>query len=174
MIAVNPCSDWFVLYTRFNFERQIHKNAELQGLTTYLPTFSTIRQWKDRKKRLDLPLFPNYLFVQGGPLDINKVLLLKGAIQFVMRDGNPAIVQQSEIEKIRKVELGNPEVTSDTFEEGDYIEIERGPLKGLGGKIIKVKGKLRLGVEIEIINKYVLVDVSPSDVKTIRIPELVC
>jgi transcription antitermination factor NusG len=156
-------TEWAVLYTRFNFERQICHAVQNLGFTGYLPVCKTVRQWKDRKKKLEIPLFSCYLFIKLPKNDIHKVLQIKGAIDFIKHDGRLATVDQDEIDTIRRIELGNPEVSNECFTTGTSVCIQRGPLKGLNGKIVNIKGKLRLGVVVEVLNKYILVDVSPSD-----------
>jgi transcription antitermination factor NusG len=137
----------------------------MMGIEGYLPLCRTVRQWKDRKKKIDIPLFPCYLFVKSNGHDPQRVLTLKGAVRFIKKDGQPAIIDQREIDQIRKLEEGDPEISNESFIEGEQVLIVRGPLRGLNGTITTIKGRIRLHVAVKVLNKYVLVDVSSADVK---------
>ena len=159
---------WYVIYTRPRFEKKIHKNLERLGLDSYLPTYSSLRQWKDRKKKVEMLLFPCYLFVNISDRQMWEVLSVSGVLQFLTQEGTPVAVPEDEINTIRKLQSGKPEVVNELVMRGEKIRIVRGPLKGMSGEVTKVKGKLKLGVKIEVINKLVLVEVAASDIELIN------
>ena len=97
-----------------------------------------------------------------------EVLSVSGVLQFLTQEGTPVAVPEDEINTIRKLQSGKPEVVNEMVMRGEKIRIVRGPLKGMSGEVTKVKGKLKLGVKIEVINKLVLVEMAASDIELIN------
>ena len=124
-----------------------------------------MRQWSDRKKKVEVPLFPNYLFVRISSYDKWNVLAVEGVVRFLQFDGKSAILSEDDMDSIRKSLLANPEVSNEKFERGDHVIIERGPLKGLEGVLVKNNGRKRLAIRIDTIDRSLLVNVSPADLK---------
>src|SRR5919108_304989 len=81
---------WYALYTCARHEKQVALQLERQHFEFYLPTYSSVRRWKDRRVTLDLPLFPSYVFVHIALLERVRVLKTPGAVRFVSSRGLPA------------------------------------------------------------------------------------
>lgn len=162
--------NWHVIYTRPKFEKKIFSKLRENNIETFLPLHKVMRQWSDRKKRVEVPLFPNYLFVNIAPKNRWHVLSVEGVVRFLQFEAKPAIVPEKDMETIRKSVLGNPEVSNQRFNNGDHVIIFRGPLRGLEGVLVNTNGRRRLAVRVDVIDKSILVNVSPADLQKNCLP----
>ena len=149
---------WYVIYTKPKFEKKIFTKLQEKKIESFLPLQKVMRQWSDRKKKVEVPLFPNYLFVRIPSIDKWNVLSVDGVVRFLQLDGKLATISEKEMNSIRKLLLGNPEVSNEKFNKGDQVVINCGPLKGLEGILINNKGVKRLAIRINTIDKSVLVN----------------
>lgn len=153
---------WYVIYTKSRQEKIVEKWLIEKGVECYLPVQKKLRQWKDRRKWVETPLINSYVFVRiANDKEYMTVLDTEGVVTFITFEGKAAKVPDRQIEAI-KLLLANEadlEVTSQTFEEGDEIEVKAGPLKGLQGSLINVKNKRKVKVRIDHIGQSILVDI---------------
>jgi len=127
---------WYALYTKSRFEKKVSLGLQALGITTYCPMVTTIRTWSDRKKKVELPLLPSYVFVEVEESERQRVFEVKGVVQYVFWLKKPAVIRAEEIEKLKKAltktvtsfEVENKEI-------GDEIEITEGFFKGKKGTI---------------------------------------
>ena len=135
-------------------------------MDVYLPLYSVERKWKDRIKRLSLPLFPSYIFLHAPPLCRSEVLSLSGVYQFVEFGGVPCAIPPHEIEALRRTVSSRLAVEPHPFLKcGDRVRVMSGPLSGVEGILVRYKASSRLVVSIEILNRSVSVEVSSIDVE---------
>lgn len=156
---------WFVIYTRSRKEYITARFLEDQGVEYYLPLQKKLRYWKDRKKWVDIPLIHSYIFVRiGDDKEYLSVLKTEGVVCFVTFEGKAAIVPDKQIEDLRLLLASDKEleVTSQTFEHGDDIQVKAGPLKGLEGMLVYYKNKHKVRVQIEHIGQSLLVEIDPK------------
>lgn len=134
----------------------------------FLPTYQTARRWKDRQKRLLLPLFPGYLFVRI-PFDQRRsVLVIPGVVQIVGFGDRPAPIGDDEIESLRKILSEGATVEPHPYlAVGRRVRIARGVLAGLEGALVRKKGYLRLLISIELIRQSATIEVDAADVEPI-------
>jgi transcription antitermination factor NusG len=159
---------WFVLYTRSRAEKKVLNELELEGIEAYLPLQRKLRQWSDRKKWVEMPLISGYLFVHINLKEYEKVLKTFGVVGYVRFEGKAAVVPDHQIEYIKKMlhEPGlNIEVSPQLPDKGDQIIVIAGPLIGLRGKLVSLKGKKRVAIEIIQLNLSLLVEVQLSDIE---------
>jgi transcriptional antiterminator RfaH len=141
---------WHAIYTKPRSEKKVAERLSEQEIEVYCPLIKTVRQWSDRKKKVQLPMFPGYVFVRVSELERTEVLQDYGVLNFVFWLGKPAIVRDNEIEAIREIaEHGNEvNIQSKSFEVGQLVTIPDGPFKGMSGKIDKLdKRKIIVLVE---------------------------
>jgi transcription antitermination factor NusG len=93
---------WFALYTRPRWEKKVNLLLTEKGIETYCPLNKVKRQWSDRVKTIDEPLFKSYVFVKVDDSERSKVRLTNGVINFVYWNQKPAIVKEREIETIKR------------------------------------------------------------------------
>jgi transcriptional antiterminator RfaH len=120
--------NWYVVYTKPKWEKKVADQLNKIGITCYCPLITQIRQWSDRKKKVEVPLFNSYVFVQLGDLDRNLVFQTPGVIRYLFWLGKPAIVRDEEINVIKN-SLNSPtisEVSVAPFKIGDKIKLDSG------------------------------------------------
>ena len=137
---------WFVLYTKANFEIKVADGINAHGINAYCPTFTQIKQYSDRKKKVQKPLLPSYVLVQLSEQDRPNVFSIPGVVRYLFWLGKPAVVQEEEIELLRNNLKGVfDDAKISKLSIGKEYTIPSGPLKGLSGVVIDLlKNKLRL------------------------------
>ncbi|WP_298150124.1 UpxY family transcription antiterminator [Flavobacterium sp.] len=140
---------WYVLYTNPKAERKTSEQLTKIGIENYCPLIATIRQWSDRKKKIEVPLFSSYIFVNLDEKDRNSVFSVKGVLRYLFWLGVPAIVKDHEIETIKKW-LSNEKAAFEieSIRPGDTMIIPDGPFKSHSGIVREVnKNNVRLVLE---------------------------
>ena len=156
---------WYLLYTNPRAEKKTEIELRFLGYEVYLPLHKTLRQWSDRKKMVEVPLFNSYLFVYTElERHYYPILNVPGIVKFVNFEKKPALVDPREIELIRLM-LGNIEglenvTASEPIEPGEEVEIIAGPLIGTKGKMIEHKGKNKILIELNSIQQSLAVTIS--------------
>ncbi|MCF8331495.1 MAG: UpxY family transcription antiterminator [Bacteroidales bacterium] len=153
---------WYVIYTKSRQEKYVAKWLIEKGISYYLPLHKKVRQWKDRRKWVEVPLINSYIFVRvRDDREYIEILQTDGVVSFITFEGKPATVPEQQIDAIKLLLAGEADldVTSGNFEKGDEIEVKAGPLKGLQGELINVKNKRKVIVRIEHIRQALLVDI---------------
>ena len=154
----NEKLNWYTAYTLPNFEKKVYADLQKRKVEAYLPLQNVTRRWSDRMKRLQVPLFPNYIFIRSTDCKGITVLNVKGILNFIFFDGHPALVSDSEIDLIKK--LANESIQMEpSLVQGDKVKIVRGPLAGMEGRLFNRKGKSRFGVRIETIKQSLSLEV---------------
>jgi transcription antitermination factor NusG len=143
---------WLVVYTKARAEKKVNDRLNEEGIKTYLPLYKTIRKWKDRKKKVELPLFNSYVFVHVNEQERMKVLSVEGVANFIYYLKKPAVVRDREIEAVKlflsKTEGMKIDVRIGNIKIGQQVQIVSGPMEGVFGKVIRIgKGKLVLRIE---------------------------
>lgn len=123
--------NWYVVYTKPKWEKKVAEELLQQGVECYCPLQTQIRQWSDRRKKVQVPLFNSYLFVRLEEADRNLVFHVSGVVRYLFWLGKPAIVRDEEINTIKKwLEAGDSyELTVDTLQAGDKLTLESGPFQ---------------------------------------------
>lgn len=165
----NVTTNWYVIHTFPQHEKKIHAALVQHKIENYLPLKSEIRQWSDRRKKLEVPLFPNYLFVKINLKERHRVVGIPGVLKFLSTGSKPSIILERDIDLIKKLAMENIEVTDEYINLNDIVMITSGPLKGVTGLLVYRKGNTRLLVEIDGIKKSVLVEISPEMAKRISV-----
>src|SRR5690606_27244913 len=93
---------WYVIYTKPRAEAKVAESLKKLGITVYCPMITEVHRWSDRKKKVSLPLFKSYVFVQLLPKDRNQVFAVPGVVNYLFWLGKPAQVREQEIQTIKK------------------------------------------------------------------------
>jgi len=158
--------EWNAVYTRHQHEKSVAEGLVGNGFEVFLPTYDTIRQWKDRKKLLSLPLFPCYVFVRSNLERRLRVLTTPGVHFVVMFAGRPAPIPDLEIDAIRKVVESRLRVEPHPFLRcGDWVRITSGPLANVEGILVRKKGSCRLILSAELLGRSIAVEIDAFNVK---------
>jgi len=165
-------SRWFAVWTRSRQEKVAASVLQTFGVPHFLPLKSELRQWSDRKRVVDIPLFSGYLFVRINLLKDNKIRILKtpGVVGFVGNHTGPLPIPDQQIDDIRAVLSQGVEFTVLPFlEEGERVRVVRGVLAGVEGRLIRANTASRLAISIEMIHKSLVVSVSRQDVEPVAL-----
>ena len=137
---------WFALYTRPKNEKKVTEQLSNLGITVYCPMVTQMKQWSDRKKKVESPLISSYVFVNLAEKDRNTVFEVHGIVRYLYWLGKPAIIQDHEIALLKdslKGILSSVEVQG--LQPGDSLIISKGPFQGKEGVVSQVeKNKIRL------------------------------
>lgn len=131
---------WYVFYTKGRWEKKTKENLEKFGFEVYLPTIKVMRQWSDRKKKVEVPLFNSYIFVKEEEHRIIDILNIPGVSWSIRHNGKPAYLREEELNMIKRLTESGYTIEAegyDELEKGDEVEIIDGPLKGFKGVIDK-------------------------------------
>ena len=160
---------WYAVYVRSRSEKVVFSRISEQGIETYLPLQKTLRQWHDRKKLVELPLFNSYVFVRANSTQFQLIKSTEGVSGFVSFDGKPAKIPDSQINYLKLLLDSSEkfEISYDIFEFGDKVEVFRGPLKGFKGFLVDYKGIKRALLQINAINQSLIVEIHPSNLKKV-------
>ena len=157
---------WFAIWTKSRHEQAVRTQLEQKAIEAFLPTVARWSRWKDRKKKIDWPLFPGYCFARFDPQDRLSVLKCGGVVNIVSTDGEPALIPDYEIQAIRQlVESDLAYDPCPLIREGMMVEVTHGPLKGVVGRLTRKNDKARLVLSVDLIGQAVSVEVDAADVK---------
>jgi len=120
--------NWYVLYTKPKWEKKVAEKLNQIGIECYCPTVTQVKQWSDRKKKVVVPLFNSYVFVQLPEIEKNSVFTVPGVIRYLFWLGKPAVVRDEEI-NIIKASLQSSDVIDisvSSIQVGDKIKLESG------------------------------------------------
>jgi transcriptional antiterminator NusG len=165
-IDAPSAAQWFAVWTRSRHEQTVRGQLEQKSIESFLPTVSKWSRWKDRKKRIDWPLFPGYCFARFDVRTRLDVLKCAGVVSIVSVDGEPAPIPERDIAGIRQ--LVESELAYDPcplIHEGDMVEVAHGPLKGVVGRLVRKNDKARLLLSVDLIGQAVSAEVDAADVK---------
>ena len=140
---------WYVLYTKPRSEKKTALMLENSGIEVYCPTIKEVRQWSDRKKTIEVPLFKSYLFVYLAPHEREMVYDAPGVVRYLFWLNRPAVVKDQEIETLQK--WLSKEVVSVKVQDlkvGDCLNVIEGPFKGKKG-LIHQKSSSRVQVVLK-------------------------
>jgi transcriptional antiterminator NusG len=170
-IPLRPRADtdvqWYAIWTRSRHEQVVREQLEQKQIEAFLPTVTKWSRWKDRKKKIDWPLFPGYCFARFNVLDRLPILKCAGVVNIVaFEGGEPAAIPEHEILGIRLLVQSNLAYDPCPFiREGALVEVVYGPLKGVIGRLLRKNDKARLVLSVDLIGQAVSVEVDAADVR---------
>lgn len=167
IIAGKPA--WYAAYTRSKFEKQVARELEKQGIEYYLPLYTTIRQWSDRKKKVVVPLIRSYIFVHIVEKEYLPVLQTTGIVTVVKFCGKPVPIPEWQIKNLKILLGASVTFVEDDrgFEKGEKVTITQGVLQGLRGTITRIGGHHKIIISIHALNFNVTLDIDPAFVEPI-------
>lgn len=154
---------WHVVYTLSKAEKKVASRISSMGLESYLPLNRVTRKWSDRIKKLDVPLFPNYVFVKVSPEKRGYLYSIKEMVRFVSIEKKPVVVRDKEISAIKRVLGEEVEVfPEEYFQQGMNIRIKYGQFAGLEGVVVRKSNYSRLVIRIDGLMKAFSINVSSN------------
>ncbi|MBI5328822.1 MAG: UpxY family transcription antiterminator [Deltaproteobacteria bacterium] len=162
---------WYAVHVKYRHEFKISDRLANIGIDFFLPVVERLRKWKDRKKLVDFPLFPGYLFVhiQKNNPDILTVLKIPGVVRFLgVLPGKPAPVPEEQIISLKKILENKRDIDPYPYlKQGQAVRIKRGLLAGVEGMLVKRAGQHMLVLSVDIIQQGVSLKIDASDVERI-------
>jgi len=158
---------WFAIWTRSRHEQVVREQLERKSIDAFLPTLPRWSRWKDRKKKIDWPLFPGYCFARFDPADTLPILTCTGVVSIVSFDGRPAPIPGVELDSIRLLVASALQYDPcPQVREGQLVEVMHGPLKGVVGRLVRKDAPhARLVLSVDLIGQAVSVEVDAADVR---------
>ena len=170
MTDVKDNKKWFAIYVKSRSEKKVLKLLEDIGIESFLPLITRVKQWSDRKKKVEEPLFRSYLFVNIPLNDYYTVLNVNGVVKFITFERKPVPVPDNQIIAIKEY-LNDTELHSinyEDFKEGELVRVKTGQMKDLVGRFVKINGKHRVIIDIEAVGLSLAVNVARSNVEAVK------
>jgi transcription antitermination factor NusG len=158
-------SQWYAVYTCVRHEKRVAEQLASRHVDFYLPLYTTVHYWNQRKAQVELPLFPGYLFVRISLADRLRVLTIPSVVHLVSSGGIPAPLSDDEIEILRKSLAAYKAEPYPYLQAGQRVRVNTGPLQGLEGVIVRNKGKWRMVVSVDCIAKSIALEVDATDLE---------
>jgi transcription antitermination factor NusG len=157
---------WYAAYTHARHEKKVAQQLEERGIEHFLPVYHSVRLWKDRRKELELVLFPGYVFTRINVDEKLRVLQLPGVVRFVSFNGQPALLPGEDIEALRNaLRQGMRAEHHPYLTAGRPVRVVRGPLTGARGLLVRFKTNFRIVISIDAIMRSVAVEVDEGDIE---------
>jgi transcription antitermination factor NusG len=160
--------EWFAAYTMSRHEKRIAAHCERIGIEQFLPLYTSQRSWKNRTRvDLQVPLFPNYLFVRLLPQDQGPLMRLPGLLSIVGNAAGPVVVPDGDMESLRRIIACKTIEPYPFMTKGDKVRVMTGPLTGVIGVVLKKGNGLRFIVTLDVIGKSVSLQIDGSALERI-------
>lgn len=163
--AVAQPVHWYAAYTRANHEKRAHERLLQRSIDSFLPTYLSIRIWKDRRVRLQMPLFPGYVFIRISPHERVRALEVPGVARLVGFKGVPAPLHDQDVACLRVLAQHGIAQPHPYLRVGRRVRVTSGPLRGAEGILVKRKKNLRVVLSVDLIQRSVVVDVDEADLQ---------
>lgn len=162
-VALRAPARWYACYTRARAEKQVTRLLELRGIEAFLPTVRRERAWADRRKVVDLPLFPSYVFGRFPPRALHHILSVPGVATVVRSGDRLAPVPDGEIENIRRLQNGlartGQRPDARPLQPGRRVTVIAGPFGGVDGVVVQLRGGRRVLVGLGAIGQGLPLDI---------------
>jgi len=159
---------WYAAYTSANHEKRVAEQLAVRDVEHFLPVYDSVRRWKDRRVKLQMPLFPGYVFVCMALRDRLQVQQVPGVAHLVGFDGSPAAIPDEEIDALRaSLESGVRAEPHPYLTVGRRVRLRSGPLAGMQGILLRRKGNFRVVISIELIQRSLVVHLDAVDVEAV-------
>jgi transcription elongation factor/antiterminator RfaH len=158
--------EWYAVYTKSRHEKTVADKLMEKEVETFLPLIETVRRWKDRRKRIQVPLFSGYVFVKITLTERLRVLSTPGIVRIVGFTEQPTPIPEEQILAIKK--LVAHEIKADPYpylQIGRKVEVTGGPLQGVQGILVRKKGQCRLVISVDLIQQSVALEINAEDVR---------
>ena len=162
MPPVEP--QWYAAYTCANHEKHVASQLVERDVEHFLPRYSSVRRWKDRRVSLELPLFPGYVFVRLALRERLRVLQIPGVVRLVGFGGLPTALPDDEMEILRSGLCESLRAEPHPYlRAGKRARVVRGPLAGMEGIVVRRKNRTRLVLSFDLIQRSMAIEMDESD-----------
>lgn len=164
---------WYAIYTRSRSEKKLYRELEEKGIEAYLPLRKELRVWSDRKKWVETPLFTSYVFVKVSNRGYFDAINSYWAVRYVCFENRAVSIPDSQIESLKlflEDTKRDVEFTQRSLKQGDHLEVTLGPLKGVRGELLQLRGQHRIVLRFISLGCCVHADISMDEVKRLTAP----
>jgi transcription antitermination factor NusG len=166
---VSACSNWYAAYTCPRHEKSVQRQLQERRIECFLPLYRSVRYWKDRRKELDLVLFPGYIFVHFALEERLRILQLSSVVRLVSFNGSPAPLPSAEIDALRNgLSQGAYAQTHPYLRVGRRVRVIHGPLRGAEGILVRRKDNCRIVISIDAIMRSVALEIDEADIEPVN------
>lgn len=158
---------WFVLFVRSNQEKKTAERLDQCEVEHFLPCCRSVRQWKDRRVTLQMPLFPGYLFVRLPFLERAKVLTMPNVVSLVGGRNSPSVVSDEEIDWIKRGIAHGNAMPHASLAVGERVRIVSGALTGMEGTLLRHQNNTRVVICLDSISRSFVVEVDLAAVESL-------
>jgi len=159
---------WFALRTSPRHEKRVHERLAGVGVEAFLPLCERLSRWKDRRKKIETPLFPGYCFARFDREERPRIVKTAGVVSIVGTAGVPSPVDEIEIASLKKlVESRLPYDPCPGLRPGMAVEVVRGPLTGVRGVLMRRDTTYRLVIAVNLIRQGAVVQIDAEDVRAV-------
>jgi transcription antitermination factor NusG len=164
---------WYVIRLRSNFEKVATSSLKDRGYETFLPLYRTRRKWSDRVKEIEAPLFPGYTFCRFDAGLKLPILQCPGVISILEAPAGPIPVPDSELAAVRlMLDSGLAFDAYPFLQQGQPVMVERGPLRGTEGLVVRIKGNYRLVISVFLLQRSVSAEIDRDSIRVLPMPSL--
>ena len=157
---------WIAVYTKSRHEKVVIQELENKNIEAYCPIFKERRQWSDRKRWVEFPLFRSYVFAKIELKNSLYILQAMGVHHIIKFQGNISIIPNEIIQNIKSMIDGGFTVEQvEYFVKGDEVIVVDGPLKGMDGIVVKIKNENKLVLKVAAIQQAIAVQIHPGYLK---------
>jgi len=167
--------NWYAIYTLPRTEKKAYAELIKNGINAYLPLIRSLKQWSDRKKWIEEPLFRSYIFVNILQNRYFDVLNTQGVVRYITFEGKAVPIPEKQIEAIRYYLADESTGADKHLSEnsgfhvpGQPVEVIKGPLKGLFGELVHLAGKHKVKVEISSVGQSIFVTIPMHHLAVIK------
>ncbi len=164
------CTDarWYAACTWPRHEKRVAEQLAGRAVECFLPQYESVRRWKDRRVRLQLPLFPGYIFVRMTLGERLRVLEVPSVVRLVGFNGKPAPLPEDEMERLKNGLSASLRAEPHPFlTAGRRVRIVRGPLEGLEGILLRRRSAFRIVLSLELIQRSICIEVDSTAVQPV-------
>lgn len=158
---MNNSKKWFALYTKPRWEKKVSQVLQIKGIECWCPLKKTVKQWSDRKKIIEEPLFTSYVFVNIEDSEKTQVLMTDGILNFVYYLNKPAVIRDEEIEIVKKYLSEKQAVVTvqslSSLDPNTRIKVNHGVFMDTTGTVLK-GGKKKVFVKLESLDQVMIVE----------------
>ena len=167
---------WYAVYTCANREKQVAAQFVSRGIEHFLPLYQSVREWSDRRVKLQMPLFPGYLFVSTALRNRLRILTVPGVVNLVHSAGQPLPLAADVIGQLRDGVMRASAQPFPALPVGQRVYVRSGPLRGWNGVLLRHKSGMRVVISIDLIQRCFVADVDAADLvpdgPVLRVDEL--
>jgi transcription antitermination factor NusG len=168
MQTISGTKDWYAFQVRPRHEKSVSSLLRFKCFNEFLPLLKTRTRWADRIATVERPLFPGYIFCEVERHSVSSIRSTPGVLDVVRAGSSPLPARRDEVESLLRAVRNDLPIEPCNLEGlcgGEWLRIAAGPLSGLCGTLVKVRGEQRLLISIELLHRQVLVDLPAASVE---------